>query len=637
MKDPYLHQVLLERYHLTRLLGEGAMGRVYLATDRMLGDVSVAIKILTQPLTEPRMQQRFRQEAMACAALGQKSLHVVRVSDFGITDWGSPFYVMEYLRGRTLRELIAPGLAPERWLSLTRQMVLALKAAHEGIVLQGHTVQVIHRDLKPANVMVIPDDSLGELVKLVDFGVAKLLTDQGHVSLTHSFVGTLAYASPEQLEGLPLDPRSDLYSLGIILYQMACGKVPFIASTDTFAGWYQVHHKQRPAALPEAITRTFPRAWQEVIHACLEKNPDHRPSSAAAILTLLEGTAPVGAMPRGIPSLAHAAVAQRQAAGQAEAPTQALGSPKGSTKISPQISPSLSPSISRATRYIPAPVDSPQRSVPGWLALVGGSLLGLASVVAVTTIVAGDPYRTALSQGNQALQNGDYATAQTQFQLALEHRPNDRQALTGLAMSKRQTPASLDETPTASTSPTPAPTTAPSADPSADPSATPIAAVNPLDTLGRDPAQSPELQSPTFLQGFQVSLGRPSVHEELGSPAERGSENGQSYETFRPIPDLPIQVTVAYDQQDTVLGNRVVGIPPTVVSALLEGMLQVQRLPTDVQQKLQAVQSGQTQSQSFQSGNLEGEITRDPQGQLTVATWDRQRKPKPKIVRPSRN
>ncbi|MEN9246289.1 MAG: serine/threonine-protein kinase, partial [Thermostichales cyanobacterium SRBZ-1_bins_19] len=172
MLNTHLHQVIGERYTLTQILGEGAMGRVYLATDQMLGQVPVAIKVLSQSLPEEAMRQRFRQEALACAALGQKSLHIVRVTDFGITDWGSPFYVMEYLPGQTLRELIGQGLAPDRWKKIATQMLLGLQAAHEGVVIQGRTVQVIHRDLKPANVMVMPDPSLGELVKLVDFGVA---------------------------------------------------------------------------------------------------------------------------------------------------------------------------------------------------------------------------------------------------------------------------------------------------------------------------------------------------------------------------------------------------------------------------------------------------------------------------------
>ncbi|MEN9266061.1 MAG: protein kinase [Thermostichales cyanobacterium BF4_bins_65] len=580
MLNTHLHQVIGERYTLTQILGEGAMGRVYLATDQMLGQVPVAIKVLSQSLPEEAMRQRFRQEALACAALGQKSLHIVRVTDFGITDWGSPFYVMEYLPGQTLRELIGQGLAPDRWKKIATQMLLGLQAAHEGVVIQGRTVQVIHRDLKPANVMVMPDPSLGELVKLVDFGVAKFLSEQGHVSLTHGYVGTLAYSSPEQLEGLPLDPRSDLYSLGLILYQMACGRLPFIPPTDTFAGWYQVHRKQRPAALPPAVAERFPSPWQELIFACLEKNPAHRPPSAAALLEQLGHSIP--------------------------APT-----------------PALNPATARSTRYIPPPPPEPT-GIPGWLALLAGSLVGVLAVTGLSLALRRDPYEAAMEQGQTALSQGDAARAVSQFQVALQHRPQDRQALSGLALAQRQLAAQP-------TTPEPQPLFSPSPEPQPLLSPTPLATVQPptLET-------SPELQGSQILatleslretlEGFQVNRGQPTVREGLGSPVASGSQGGYPSETFR-LPGLPMQVTVTYDREGTVRHNRVEGIPPAAVSTLLRQMLEVSFLSQDLQQKVQRIQTGQSQRETFVAGsvNLQGEILRDPQGTVTISTWDAQR------------
>ncbi|MEN9222783.1 MAG: serine/threonine-protein kinase, partial [Thermostichus sp. BF3_bins_97] len=199
--DPFLDRLLAQRYRLTHLLGQGGMGRVYLAQDLLFGGGEVAVKLLTHPVMDESTRLRFEREAKSCAALGQKSLHIVKVNDYGITPDEVPFYVMEYLNGQTLKEILASGALPlERFFRLARQIGLGLKTAHEGIQMEGQSVQVIHRDLKPANVIVVANDSLGELAKLVDFGIAKLLNTGASLSLTHAYLGTLAYSSPEQLE-----------------------------------------------------------------------------------------------------------------------------------------------------------------------------------------------------------------------------------------------------------------------------------------------------------------------------------------------------------------------------------------------------------------------------------------------------
>ncbi|MFM7324558.1 MAG: serine/threonine protein kinase, partial [Nodosilinea sp.] len=137
MIDSHLGSKLANRYQLIEPLGQGAMGRVYLAEDLLLGNVKVAIKLLAQAMISERMRDRFMQEAMTCAQLGQKSIHVVRVTEYGVNDDNIPFYVMEYLKGQSLSQLISLQPLPiPRFLGLTLQLCLGLQTAHEGIMLK---------------------------------------------------------------------------------------------------------------------------------------------------------------------------------------------------------------------------------------------------------------------------------------------------------------------------------------------------------------------------------------------------------------------------------------------------------------------------------------------------------------------
>ncbi|MEN9252110.1 MAG: serine/threonine-protein kinase [Thermostichales cyanobacterium BF4_bins_65] len=432
--DRYLHRQLANRYYLTQLIGKGAMGRVYAAQDRLLADVEVAVKILTHPAEDDYFRQRFEQEAMACAALGQKSLHIVRVNDYGLTPEGMPFYVMEYLRGQTLRDLLkqSPTLPLPRLINLTWQIALGLKAAHEGVSLRGQTVHVIHRDLKPANVMILPNDSLGELVKLVDFGIAKLLSDQGHVSITQAYTGTLAYSSPEQLEGIPLDPRSDLYSFGVMVYQMLTGRLPLTPASDTFAGWYHAHLQQPLPSLPLEV----PEPLRDLVMACLAKTPGERPASAAHVLALLEQL--------------------RETVPAALAPVAAPAPPP---ILRPQAPPTIRQTPPRPSR-VPA------------LLLGGAVALGVTGVLAwgvprwLAQGTAGDQptsvYLTAIEAGEQALLRENYLSAMAHFQAALKERPEDRLASTGLRVAEERYQASLaTPTPIPTPPPTPMPTPPP--------------------------------------------------------------------------------------------------------------------------------------------------------------------------------
>ncbi len=266
------------------------MGKVYMAADTLLGGVPVAVKFLSQTLLNERMTQRFLREAMTCAQLGSRSSHVVRVTDYGLTENEElPFYVMEYLEGKNLGQIIHPKpVTVQRFLELTKQICRGLKTAHDGIVLNNQTVPIIHRDIKPSNILVTQDLDYGELVKILDFGIAKLLQTDGGEQ-TSSFMGTLAYASPEQMEGQELDSRSDIYSLGIVMYQMLTGSLPFRPNNNTFGGWYKAHISQEPATLSSAMATggTPPRALADMIMSCLAKDRQQRPENVGQILDAL--------------------------------------------------------------------------------------------------------------------------------------------------------------------------------------------------------------------------------------------------------------------------------------------------------------------------------------------------------------
>ncbi|MDX2096443.1 MAG: serine/threonine-protein kinase [Leptolyngbyaceae cyanobacterium bins.59] len=280
MADDNIGRLLANRYQLEELIGKGAMGRVYRAKDVLLGDVPVAVKFLARTLLNEKMKDRFRSEAKTCAQLGQKSIHIVRVMDYGVNEEEIPFYVMEYLQGQSLSELIRNRVLPlPRFLSLARQICLGLQCAHGD--------SIVHRDIKPGNILITHDMSIGELAKILDFGIARLM--QADSNETNSFMGTLAYSSPEQMEGKELDNRSDLYSLGVMMFEMVTGKMPIHADTHTFGGWYKAHHFQTPRSFESASPGLkLPKALENLVMSCLAKSPADRPQSSADVLKALE-------------------------------------------------------------------------------------------------------------------------------------------------------------------------------------------------------------------------------------------------------------------------------------------------------------------------------------------------------------
>jgi eukaryotic-like serine/threonine-protein kinase len=285
-----------QRYRLDSRLGAGGMGDVFLATDTRLGQ-QVALKLLKDTLVEStEMRQRFEHEIAICAALVDE--HIVKIMDAGVTDEGYPFYVMEYLRGETLGDLLRreKQLTVDRTIKIISQVCNGLLLAHQGVALpSGEYIEtVVHRDLKPDNIFLVPTD-LGAWVKIVDFGIAKIrYKDDRPQTLTHTFLGTLRYASPEQMMGdRDLDGRSDIYSLGVILYEMLSGADPFGFNIQprqmSEASWVIAHTSGQPVPLQsQAGCEHLPPELAAITLRCLEKTPDLRFASVSELNLALQ-------------------------------------------------------------------------------------------------------------------------------------------------------------------------------------------------------------------------------------------------------------------------------------------------------------------------------------------------------------
>jgi serine/threonine-protein kinase len=284
--DPLLGRTFDGKYRLDDRLGGGGMGTVYRAT-HLLIDRPVALKVLSQRFVgDQTAQQRFRREARAAGRIQHPN--AVTVTDFGATDDGYLYIVMELLEGRTLRDLIAheAPLDPARAVSLMLQACAAVGAAHDA--------GLIHRDLKPANIFIEQRPNFPSVVKVLDFGVAKFVVeehDDDYHTLTQvgALIGTPRYMSPEQCAaGVGLTPATDVYSLGIILYEMLTGACPFNGETHLAIALKQVSEAPVP---PREIVATIPDELERVVLHMLAKNPNDRPRDANELRRELYATA----------------------------------------------------------------------------------------------------------------------------------------------------------------------------------------------------------------------------------------------------------------------------------------------------------------------------------------------------------
>jgi eukaryotic-like serine/threonine-protein kinase len=286
VRDEHYGRLLVQRYQLLEIAGKGSMGQVYQAKDTLLGGVIVAVKFLSRSKMTQRVRDRFMREATISALLGEKSIHIVKVRDYGVDDEEMPFYVMEYLKGDSLKDVMQNKPMPlPKFFSFMRQICLGLQCAHDGIEIDGNVTQVVHRDIKPSNIIITKDATLGELVKVLDFGIALLKSDDSPTG----FMGTPAYCSPEQMDGKTLDNRADIYSLGIMMFQMLTGELPLKPKASSFEGWFQSHHYQKPKSFSEVKAKlSLPQALMDIVNQCMAKTAGQRPDSVTEILKTLE-------------------------------------------------------------------------------------------------------------------------------------------------------------------------------------------------------------------------------------------------------------------------------------------------------------------------------------------------------------
>jgi len=257
-------RVLGERYQLEEELGSGGMATVYRGTDRVLGR-TVAVKVLAPNYARDQaFVARFRREAQAAARMNHPG--VVNVYDTGSDD-GTHFIVMEYVQGRTLAEILKTEgrLMPDRAAEIGEDVAAALTFAHQ----QG----IVHRDIKPANIMIT---TTGD-VKVMDFGIARAITSGDTLTQTATVLGTATYLSPEQAQGEPVDARSDIYSLGVVLYEMFTGQPPFAGDSAVSVAY---KHVREEPTLPTQLDSTIPVGLEAVTLKALAKNPANRYQSA---------------------------------------------------------------------------------------------------------------------------------------------------------------------------------------------------------------------------------------------------------------------------------------------------------------------------------------------------------------------
>ena len=285
--DPLVGVLLGDRYRIGERIGLGGMGAVYRGQHVTLKR-EIAVKVLLPELGgKDEFVRRFEREAESASRLAHPN--IIEVSDFGRTPEGLLFLVMEYLAGQSLTSVIKAGPLPApRAIAIVRQILSALDHAH--------AAGIVHRDLKPDNIMLIERDGRADVVKILDFGIAKVTdAESGREALTQAGVvyGTPEYLSPEQALGDTIDARADLYATGVILYEMLTGRRPF--ESEDKVRIISMHLSHAPPTLAEANPSVvIPPALEELVMQALEKHRDHRFASAAAFLAALDDAADAG-------------------------------------------------------------------------------------------------------------------------------------------------------------------------------------------------------------------------------------------------------------------------------------------------------------------------------------------------------
>jgi serine/threonine-protein kinase len=356
--DPMIGRVINERFKVTGVIAKGGMGKVYRAEQAPLGRVC-AVKVLNPSYSgsqDPEFHKRFFLEASIASKLTHPN--TVTIFDYGKTADDIYFMAMEYLEGRTLHRAIREAtFFPEaRAVHVARQVCRALREAHG--------IGVIHRDLKPANIFLVEHGDEVDFVKLLDFGLVKRINGDGRgEELTQAglFMGSPKYMAPEQIRGERVDTRTDVYALGIILYEMVTGKVPFDRSSSVQILMAHVHDA------PPPLRQTNPRvdvsqALEDLIARCTSKNPDERFASMDEIIAALKVVAP----PSSVQSTPHLPPQPPSGSGAHALPNPtgsgAVPTPGPSESGAKAISPVFSLPVAPAPAAAPPPRAPPRAS-----------------------------------------------------------------------------------------------------------------------------------------------------------------------------------------------------------------------------------------------------------------------------------
>ncbi len=346
-------QIVEGRYKIERIIGKGGMGTVYACRHVVVGKVA-AMKVLKAGVERSDgVLQRFVREAQTANLL--KSRHIVEVSDFGQLPTGAFFVVMELLEGQDLARGMRNGLGKPQLVHVFLQVAETLQLAHD----KG----IVHRDLKPDNVFLVNDAGDPLFVKLLDFGIAKILHGDGNAGLTETGVilGTPYYMSPEQARAEAIDHRSDIYALGVMMYRAFTGRLPFMA--DSTMGVLTRHITETPQP-PSEIGNVDP-ITERMILRCLAKKPEYRFQSMREVAEALR-TVPLGAVPalreqstvydgpRPAPPAPSGAYAQVPSGAYAQAPSGAHPQMSGGYAAAPP--------KPRAARIHRSPAATPLRS-----------------------------------------------------------------------------------------------------------------------------------------------------------------------------------------------------------------------------------------------------------------------------------
>jgi len=394
--------VLAGRYRIERLLGQGGMGAVYRA-EHVLMRKACAVKVLHREMTQVKeVVARFEREAVAAARIEHPN--VAAATDFGQLENGSFYLVLEFIEGKSLSQLIhdVGALPEERALIIARQISDALAAAHGA--------GIVHRDLKPDNVMLILKDGAADFVKVLDFGIAKIKLeepgpDQQALTRLNTVMGTPEYMSPEQARGEPVDQRADLYTVGIILYEMLAATSPF-------------RHEEFVVVLTKKLTEDAPplpahvsAGTRELIGRLLQRSPDDRPQSAADVVAHIDAI--LGYSPA--PSVAFAPVSGQGAAlrkspaapGVAFANTVVGEAPASALRVSPlmrllQLKEALAPAWASGVVLAKRRITVGRRQIPA--GAIGAALLGLPLLLTLvfSVVLGGEASQTAAADSAAA-------------------------------------------------------------------------------------------------------------------------------------------------------------------------------------------------------------------------------------------